>query len=670
MFVYLYAASLFFIKKNTQAYLLFNKYFISLIKRNIMKTPLVFRFIFLALCLLFQITIGYAQPKDNQELIKLYNAAGGQKWINSWDVEQPVSEWYGVKVDTNDRVIGLDLSSNNLIGALPYMNLPFLQELDLSDNRLSGLVPFMTGSVEFGVPLKRFDINENEFTFEDIAKNYEANNSSIGDFIYQRQYYGSSKVYQRAFGESVTLEAEYSGNLSNQATFQWRSSRLDSGDPDNPTDYPTGPTYAFDVDAQNVGRYYVIITEPEQEQPSDLRLYSYDRIIDLKANPNPDSEYPAVIPDEMIIDRSLLSPSQLDELNKLIANNPGVYIKDACNCNNDIVLLHAKDNINLLQKIIPDTKTESSKSGDRTDPDDGTDNNYRIFLPEEIQNRIWKLVYQDVLSPGTLTTPVKVGVLDTGYDLEPDRVLPRQSDPACTFVDFGDNDNDLTPTNPHGNHVSSLVYADIQSAIKFVPVKIFGDDGTGTLFDMICGVHYTLDEGVDIINISASYGGEKSILLENAIKRAYKESVVVVVSAGNGIDGKRACLDKKPFYPAAFEQSNVITVGSIRPRPIYQFFLNPLSGFSNYSNKHVDIVTYGECIRAAGLNGNKTNLSGTSQSTALVTRALAIHRAKGNTLPVNNPLAELSVDVINRLKSKVKGGKKLRRIDQKLNTPF
>ena len=630
-----------------------------------MKTPLVFRFIFLALGLLFQITIGYAQPKDNQELLKLYNAAGGQKWANSWDLEQPVSEWYGVRVDANDRVIGLDLPSNNLVGSLPYMNLPFLQELDLSDNRLSGTVPAMVTD-----NLRDFDINENEFSYDDISKNYEANSAAGKRFIYQQQYYGSSLVYQRAFGESVTLEADYNGTLSNQATFQWRSSRLDSGDPDNPADYPSGSTYAFDVDAQNVGRYYVIITEPEQEQPSDVRLYSYDRIIDLKANPNPDSEYPAVIPDEMIIDRSLLSPSQLDELNKFIANNPGVYIKDACNCNNDIVLLHAKDNINLLQKIIPDGKKESSTGGDRTDPDDGTDNNYRIFLPDEIQNRIWKLVYQDALSPGTLTTPVKVGVLDTGYDLEPDRVLSRQSDPACTFSDLANNDNDVSPTNPHGNHVSSLVYADIKSAIKFVPVKIFGDDGTGTLFDMICGVHYVLDEGVDIINISASYGGEKSILLENAIKRAYDESVVVVVSAGNGIDGKRACLDKKPFYPAAFEQSNVITVGSIRPRPIYQFFINPLSAFSNYSNKHVDIVTYGECIRGMGLNGNETNLSGTSQSTALVTRALAIHRAKGNTLPVNNPLAELPTETIRRLKSRVKNGKKLSKIDQKLNSPF
>lgn len=630
-----------------------------------MKTPLVFRFVFLALCLAFQVTILYAQNNDRAELIKLYNATGGENWTNSWDTEDDnISAWYGVTVEQG-QVVRLDLSSNNLVGTLPYMNLPFLEQLNLSDNQLSDTVPLMATD-----NLTGFDISENEFTFEDIAQNYVKNRSSIEDFIYQRQYYGSSRVYQKVFGESVILEAEYGGDLSNQATFQWRSSRLDSGDPDNPADYPTGATYAFEVDAQNVGRYYVIITDPVQKQPDDMRFYSYDRIIDLKANPDPNSEYPAVIPDEMIIDRSLLSPSQLEELEKFIANYPDVYIKDSCSCNNDIVLLHASDNINLLQKIIPDSKTESSKSGDRTDPDDGTDNNYRIFLPEEIQNRIWRLVYQDVLPPGTLTTPVKVGVLDTGYGLEQDKVLPRQSDPACTFTDFGDNDNDISPTNPHGNHVSSLIYADISSAIKFVPVKIFGDDSTGTLFDMICGVHYVLDEGVDIINISASYGGEKSILLENAIKRAYKESVVVVVSAGNGIEGKRACLDKKPFYPAAFEQSNVVTVGSIRPRPIYQFFLNPLSRFSNYSDKHVDIVTYGECIRAAGLNGNKTNLSGTSQSTALVTRALAIHRAKGNNLPVNKPLAELPTDTINRLKSKVKGGKKLSNIDQRLNTPF
>jgi len=539
--------------------------------------------------------------------------------------------------------------------------------MNLSDNRLSGTVPLMADPTGAVSSLRRFDISGNEFTYEDVAQNYGANSSSIAVFTYQVQYYGKSQVYQRAFGEPVkleALEAEYKGTLSNQATFEWRSSRLETDAHNNPPNYPTGPTYSFEVDAQNVGRYYVIITDPAQDQPKGMQFYSYDRIIDLY-NPDPDSEYPAVIPNQLILDVSLMSPDEQDRLNGFINSNPDVSVIDSCSCKKDLILLDAKDNINLLQQIFPDTRTESSKGDEVVDEDDSGDNNYRLFLPEEVQNRIWQLDYSDsTLPPSPIIAPVKVGVLDTGYDLSN---LPSTPS-SCIFRDFGDNDDVLTPENPHGNHVSDLIQKEINPIIEFVPVKIFGDNGDGTLFDMICGVHYALDQGVDIINISASYGGEKSILLENAIKRAYNESVVVVVSAGNGIEGERACLDKKPFYPAAFEQGNVITVGSIRPRPIYQFFLNPLSKFSNYSNKHVDIVTYGECIRAEGLNGDQISLSGTSQSTALVTRALAIHRANGNPLLIGNPLDQLPTDTVNRLKSKVKGGKKLRHIDQKLNS--
>lgn len=627
-----------------------------------MKTPFCLKCTFVALLLILHVTTTYAQNNDRAELIKLYNAAGGENWINSWDLQQPINTWYGVNVD-GGVVFGIDLSSNNLVGTLPEMNLPNLFELDLSDNRLSGLVPPMVMAT---VNLDSFNINENEFTFDDIAKNYEANSSLIEDFIYQKQYYGSSQVYQRAFGESVTLEAEYNGTLSNQATFQWRSSRLDSGDPDNPTNYPTGSAYTFEVDAQNVGRYYVIIEDPVQNQPDDMRFYSYDRVIDLEGNPDPKAEYPAVIPDQLILDVGLMSPDEKDKLDDFISES-GVSVIDSCSCKKDLILLHVDDNTNPLQEIFPNGKTESSENDDVVDEDDSGDNNYRLFLPNEVQNRIWQLDYSSTsLSPSPINTPVKVGVLDTGYDLSNLRSVSN----SCTFRDFGDNDDVVKPLNPHGNHVSDLIQKEINPIIEFVPVKIFRDDDTGTLFDMICGVHYALDQGVDIINISASYGGEKSILLENAIKRAYSESVVVVVSAGNGIEGKRACLDKKPFYPAAYEQSNVITVGSIRPRPITQFFLNPLSKFSNYSNKHVDIVTYGECVSAAGLNGNQISLSGTSQSTALVTRALAVHRANGKTLPVNKPLAEFPMDTDNKLKSRVRGGKKLRHIDQKLNSLF
>ena len=58
--------------------------------------------------------------KEREALIAIYNALGGDNWINNenWCSDKPVSEWYGVSVQ-NNNVIGLDLRLNNLKGVIP-----------------------------------------------------------------------------------------------------------------------------------------------------------------------------------------------------------------------------------------------------------------------------------------------------------------------------------------------------------------------------------------------------------------------------------------------------------------------------------------------------------------------------------------------------------------------
>ncbi len=58
--------------------------------------------------------------KEREALIAIYNALGGDNWINNenWCSDKPVSEWYGVSVQ-NNNVFGLDLRLNNLIGVIP-----------------------------------------------------------------------------------------------------------------------------------------------------------------------------------------------------------------------------------------------------------------------------------------------------------------------------------------------------------------------------------------------------------------------------------------------------------------------------------------------------------------------------------------------------------------------
>ena len=57
---------------------------------------------------------------DRDVLRALFRSAGGPSWTRKeyWDTDAELSQWYGVEVDDQDRVVKLDLRHNNLEGAI------------------------------------------------------------------------------------------------------------------------------------------------------------------------------------------------------------------------------------------------------------------------------------------------------------------------------------------------------------------------------------------------------------------------------------------------------------------------------------------------------------------------------------------------------------------------
>ena len=88
---------------------------------------------------------GTEEVTDREVLEALYHATGGPDWRNNthWLSAAPISEWFGVETDGNDRVTSLNLTQNRLTGRiLPALGqLGRLQELDLGFNNLSGEIP-------------------------------------------------------------------------------------------------------------------------------------------------------------------------------------------------------------------------------------------------------------------------------------------------------------------------------------------------------------------------------------------------------------------------------------------------------------------------------------------------------------------------------------------------
>ena len=86
--------------------------------------------------------------KEKQALLDFYTATDGENWIHSWNINEPVNNWYGVTIE-NDKVVGLSLLFNNIKGSLPASigDLENLRVLELSFNSISGALPDTLGNL-------------------------------------------------------------------------------------------------------------------------------------------------------------------------------------------------------------------------------------------------------------------------------------------------------------------------------------------------------------------------------------------------------------------------------------------------------------------------------------------------------------------------------------------
>ncbi|MFI3314477.1 MAG: leucine-rich repeat domain-containing protein, partial [Rikenellaceae bacterium] len=89
---------------------------------------------------------------DRATLMAFYYATGGDNWTNNenWCTDAPLSEWYGVRVNSSSgRVTSLSTSNNNLNGYIPESigNLSNLTWLSLHEEGITGSIPESIGDL-------------------------------------------------------------------------------------------------------------------------------------------------------------------------------------------------------------------------------------------------------------------------------------------------------------------------------------------------------------------------------------------------------------------------------------------------------------------------------------------------------------------------------------------
>src|SRR5918995_1560004 len=284
----------------------------------------------------------------------------------------------------------------------------------------------------------------------------------------------------------------------------------------------------------------------------------------------------------------------------------------------------------------------------------------------------------DVDAPGAWnerTSCAKVAVLDTGVQSDhPDlkkNLWENTADPSNGRDDdnngvvddrYGgdlvDGKGSGVDKHGHGTHVAGIVgargnndrgIAGLCWSLKIVAVRILDADGRGNWSREIAGIDYAIKAGAKVIN--ASYGGPSgSEIVRDAIQRARDKGVLLVAAAGN--DGVNT--DNKPNFPAAYPDSNILSVAATNSK-------DKLASFSNFGAQTVDLAAPGDHVASTFWKSDYAYMSGTSMATPYVAAAAAMLRKHHSSWDIGDISTRLRQkgDKLKALKGKTKSGKRL-----------
>ncbi|HLF25876.1 MAG TPA: S8 family serine peptidase [Anaerolineae bacterium] len=211
-----------------------------------------------------------------------------------------------------------------------------------------------------------------------------------------------------------------------------------------------------------------------------------------------------------------------------------------------------------------------------------------------------------------------VAVLDTG--LAPDHPLLNSSLIAgYNFVGMNtdiydrgnglddDGDGPIDESTGHGTHISGIIVT-IASGVQIMPIRVLNSDGVGTYWELAAGIHYAVDHGAKVINMSLS-APRLPASLEDALNYAASHGVVIVAAAGTGAG---------PNYPAAFSNpSAVIGVGATDRN-------DAIASFSGGQVSDTELYAPGVDILSSYPYNGYTYGSGTSMAAAIASAEAAM----------------------------------------------
>jgi subtilisin family serine protease len=196
---------------------------------------------------------------------------------------------------------------------------------------------------------------------------------------------------------------------------------------------------------------------------------------------------------------------------------------------------------------------------------------------------------------------VKIAVIDTGIDINHEDLKNN----IITGKNFVEPNKEPIDIAGHGTHVGSTIAAEdngcgiigVANRAKIMPIKALGDDGSGSMINVVNAIKYAADSGVDFITMSLG-SPTPSRDIENAINYASSKGCIIFCAAGNSGPGSDI------MYPAKYDHT--IAIGAIDKK------LNRTN--FTCSGDSLDFLAPGHDIIGCVPGNNYALMSGTSMS--------------------------------------------------------
>jgi subtilisin len=337
-------------------------------------------------------------------------------------------------------------------------------------------------------------------------------------------------------------------------------------------------------------------------------------------------------------------------------NVPGKSDIDFINSNGGIV----KRTYKIIKAISADIPEESMDIIEKSPNVEYIENDEKVFahvpigtcqemqiLEQKVPWGINRIGSRIVNAAGNTGKGIKVGILDTGIDYNHEDLKGNYRG----GYNFVGNNNDPMDDNSHGTHVAGIIAAEdndvgvvgIAPQAYLYSVKVLAFDSTGSTSDIVSGLEWSVDNGMQVINMSLG-SDDDSISVSRAIDGTYNAGVLIIAAAGNS--GNTIGSGDSIDYPSRY--SSVVSVGA-----------------TNINNKRASFSSTGPSLELSApgvdilstLNGGRNKygtLSGTSMASPHVTGVAALIIA--NEPGITNTRVRIRMQTTAEKMSNVTGG--------------